>query len=401
MMNYKTIEKCRGCDGIQFEEVFSLGMQPLANKFKLTSDEPEEKYPLKVLMCSKCSLAQLSIVVNPEILYADYPYVTQKGPTMTAHLDQLLKDFEHSIKGKKVLEIGSNDGHFLRMMIRAGASLAVGFEPCQELALVSAKLGSPTIDKVFNSQNATLDSTKFDTVFARHVFAHIDDWKDFFKGLETVTHEDSVVHIEVPYLPSQISDVSFDQIYHEHLSYIGSSPFAYFIQSIGWFVKGFNHYTIHGGSAVYSVVRKEPENLSIHKNLTYCATEKQHQNASEWKKFREDSIKAIYELKFFIEKAYKEGKIIYGYGASAKSTVFLNAMQLPDDAIKAMCDSTPQKQGKVCPGTSIVVVPESELILAQPDYAILFAWSYSTEIMEKNKDFKGHWVIPIPELTVV
>lgn len=398
MKDCRAITECRACKSTELESVFNLGMQPLANRFKLTSDEKETRFPLEVLLCSNCSLAQLSVVVNPETLYQDYAYVTQKGSTMTAHLEQLLKDFEPSIKGRKVLEIGSNDGHFLRMMIKSGASLACGYEPCGDLALTASQLGSPTMAHAFNSKTACLVENKFDTVFARHVFAHVDDWHDFFKGLETVTHEYSEVHIEVPDLLCQFKAISFDQIYHEHLYYINIASFKAFAESVGWGLEDVKHYPIHGGSMMLTLVRKTSlEKRPWGKEIVPHAID----YPQSWRRFEAESRIAIQNLKSFIEEAHKEGKTIYGYGASAKSTVFLNAMNLPDGAIKAMCDSTPQKQGNVCPGTSIVVVPESELLLAQPDYAIIFAWNYSREIMEKNKYFKGKWVIPLPELTIV
>ena len=88
---YKLINGCRACgygrgsglsyikDGKPSEKlvsVFNLGIQPMANDFKDDTEERAGYAPLEVMFCPQCHLGQLSVVVRPDILYADYPYVT-------------------------------------------------------------------------------------------------------------------------------------------------------------------------------------------------------------------------------------------------------------------------------------------------------------------------------------
>ena len=66
MKNY-----CRICKSVDLYEFLDLGFTPPADHF-LKSDQlskPEIYYPLKVLMCRSCGLAQLSYTVEPEELY--------------------------------------------------------------------------------------------------------------------------------------------------------------------------------------------------------------------------------------------------------------------------------------------------------------------------------------------
>lgn len=98
------------------------------------------------------------------------------------------------------------------------------------------------------------------------------------------------------------------------------------------------------------------------------------------------------------------GKRIAGYGASAKSTVMLNACKLDASHIDFICDATPFKQWKKSPGTGIPIVDEGALLREMPDYAIMHCWNYRSECTAKNQlylDKGGKFVIPIPEVEVV
>ena len=115
--------------------VFSLGLQPLANDFVKPGYERAGYAPLEVLLCPRCHLAQLSVVVKPEILYSHYAYVTSASDTMRRHFDQLATDIAHEVTPFSVVEIGSNDGSLLSVLSeRWGIPKGVlGIEPADNL----------------------------------------------------------------------------------------------------------------------------------------------------------------------------------------------------------------------------------------------------------------------------
>ena len=100
---YRNHTKCRACGNPVLVPVLDLGLQPPANNFTAPDGEHEGFAPLKVLFCRKCTLAQLSVVVPPEILYKDYCYVTSSGPTMEQHMISLLEDSVRSGKLERSL----------------------------------------------------------------------------------------------------------------------------------------------------------------------------------------------------------------------------------------------------------------------------------------------------------
>jgi len=132
-MSYKLLTHCRACGLGRPElstlkqvtgsnlidkpktlvEVLDLGVSPLANDFKGDGEKREAWFPLKLMWCPRCTLAQLSVVVDPKIIYAKhYPYVTSHSATMKDHFIRLTDDIVRETNLKTVVEIGSNDGTY-------------------------------------------------------------------------------------------------------------------------------------------------------------------------------------------------------------------------------------------------------------------------------------------------
>jgi hypothetical protein len=65
------------CGSTDLHRFLDLGFTPPADQFRRKDQlrEPDVYYPLQVMVCDGCGLAQLSHVVSPEVLYRnDYPY---------------------------------------------------------------------------------------------------------------------------------------------------------------------------------------------------------------------------------------------------------------------------------------------------------------------------------------
>ena len=52
----------------------------------------------------------------------------------------------------------------------------------------------------------------------------------------------------------------------------------------------------------------------------------------------------------------------------------------------------------------IPVYAENRLLKKMPDYAIILAWNFANEIMEKQETFSakgGRFIIPLPEIKII
>ena len=104
------------------------------------------------------------------------------------------------------------------------------------------------------------------------------------------------------------------------------------------------------------------------------------------------------DLVSLLKKLVGDGKVIYGYGAAGRANTLLNFCGITTDLVKKIFDESPLRYGYYTPGTHIpVVYPDKDL----PDYFIIFAWNYEKEIRNKLKDYKGKFIIPLPEVRVV
>ena len=376
-------------------EVLDLGIQPLANDFKSEGEERAGFAPLKVLFCPRCSLSQLSVVVRPDILYSNYPYVTSPSDMMHKHLRHLISDIaDEQPNPRSVLEIGSNDGLLLAMMEEYGYSVT-GVDPAQNLAAIAeAQRGVKTRVGFFDSKLA-LDLSQYDIVIARHVFCHVDDWRDFAKGLELVSHLDTLICIEVPYAGDTIKNCEFDCCYHEHLSYLTIKAVKALLASTDLRLHRIIRYPIHGGAVLLMLRHKDrAADVEFYEDITF----------HEWREFAKQAHDQISKLKATVTTLRAQGKRIAGFGASAKSTVWINACGFNRKDIAFICDNTPQKQYKFSPGTDIPIVDEGALLRELPDYMVMWCWNFASEVLEKQKLYRekgGKFIIPIPEVEIV
>lgn len=389
----------------QLQKVFSLGVQPLANDFCTAEMERAGFAPLEVLLCPRCGLAQLSVNVRPEVLYSRYLYVTSKSQMMQEHFKRLWDETSKLATCRNVMEIGSNDGDFLAYCHANGAESVIGIEPADNLAAEARKRGVPTICEFFGVDAAKLASQQMPRVgmiFARHVFCHVADWQGFMAALQLVADLDTVICIEVPYILDQLNTNSFDQIYHEHLSYLSIRAVQALLNGGPFHLRKILHYPIHGGAIVLVIQRRTAEAHPDESVRKYLAAEVI--TADTWREFSIRCTNLIGDLRSYVRDLAGNGKRVVGYGASAKSTVWINACGFTRKELACVYDCTPEKWYRYIPGTDIPIVHEGGFYVDNPDYAVLFAWNFAAECLAKQGPWikgGGKFIVPVPALRVI
>jgi novobiocin biosynthesis protein NovU/D-mycarose 3-C-methyltransferase len=231
-----------------------------------------------------------------------------------------------------------------------------------------------------------LSRFKPDLVVARHVFAHIHDWKETMEALDCVCSKDTLVAIEVPNSASMLRRANFDQVYHEHLSYI--TPYSMFklLEQTPFRCFQLLYSAVHGGSSVY-FLRKHPDTHQL-------VAPTKGIKVSDWNDFESRSNDLINQFSQHVGDAALKGKRVVGYGAQAKSTVWIQAAKLDRRHITCLLDGNPRKIGTLSPGSDIPVVDEAHFQSLDAQIAIVFAWNYMAEITKKNAGWKGRFVEP-------
>jgi hypothetical protein len=401
---YTNVFKCRACSGTELVPVMDLGLQPLANNHVKPNEARQGFYPLKVLFCRCCGLAQLSIVVNKEQLYSHYTYVSSSSQTMQRHYDRLFLDILSEQPEKTIVEIASNDGGCLKFAKSKGFEV-LGIDPARNLCEMAEAQDITTIPEFFGTASAAEAKNAFPNVgviLARHVFAHVDDWQEFFHGIKILSAKDTLIVLEFPYALDMMRNQCWDSTYHEHLSTVSLKPLVAVLKATPFHIHRVVKAGIHGGCLIV-MLRHNDHSATPHISADeYLAEENITEH--DWHHLACEAALKIDGLKKLVKKFRDDGKIVCGFGASAKATVLINACGWQKDSIAFVSDNSPFKPGCLIPGTDIPIIDEGEFLSEHPDYAILAAWNYKPEILAKMTKWRergGRFIIPGDKLEIV
>ena len=373
----------------------SFGKMTIANGFLEKQDFLKEYfYNMEVGFSEDVSLLQLNDHPKPEVMFNEnYPFFTSSSKHMIEHFKSYANFVRKYLNtNSKLIEIGSNDGTFLKNFSNNSNNI-VGFEPSKNVAELAQKNKVPTINSFFNTKtianiNEYLGNT--DLICASNVICHIPDLNDLIKSVDMLLSLDGTFVFEEPYLGSMFYQVSYDQIYDEHI-------YVFSVSSVSKIFERFNLYLVdaipqktHGGSMRYVVKRKNDKSSQIKKIIEEEKIKKldQIESCLMFKNNCEISKKKIIDK---INILKNQEKSICGYAATSKSTTILNYCQIGCDQIDYICDTTSEKIGKFSPGMHIPIKDMDYFRKNQTDCIYLFAWNHKLEILNKEKNFKGYW----------
>ena len=400
-------DTCRVCDSKELNKVVSLGMSPLANNLIDNPNDSCEQYPLEMDYCPKCHNCQLSVVVPPDKMFKNYLYVSSTNETFRQHFKDAANKFisEYGLNNESlVIDIGSNDGIFLKPLHEAGVRV-IGFEPATDIARKANEDGIHTICRYFD-YNAADDllrvmGHKADLVTAFNVFAHSDKLKDMLTGVFTrLLKPNGRFIIEVQYLKDTIKDLTFDNIYHEHVNYWSVLSLRNFAIENHIALLKVEHVNTHGGSIrAYFGNKDQPVDASVQEFI------------DEEIKFGMDKYetyvqfgKNVENVKNTVcrnfEKLKAENPNIIAYGSPAKATTALNYFGIDCNSIKCTIEDNSLKHGKLIPGVNIPITSKSQIDLTTPHTIIVLAWNFFDSIVKNNQDLvkAGHKFVNIKDL---
>ncbi|MBI2653765.1 NAD-dependent epimerase/dehydratase family protein [Candidatus Woesearchaeota archaeon] len=405
----KKNKSCRICKSMQLQKVISLGSMPPANAFlkKEELSKTENIFPLEVYFCNDCGFVQLVDVVNPELLFRNYVYVSSTSPVFVNHFMELAGKVVEKFKlqnGSLVVDIGSNDGILLKPFKEMGMKV-LGIEPAEKIAETASKNGIETLPVFFSPEVAkdiAKKRGKADVITATSVFSHVDDLDGFVEGIKELLADDGVFLIEVYYLKDTLEKNLFDTIYHEHLSYFTLKTMINLMERLGMEVFDVDKTDTHGGSLRVFVQKKSGVHKKTKEMDKFLEEEsKAHlDDISTYKKFAEKIERNKKLLLGVLKNLKSHGEKIVGYGAAAKANTLLNYFDIGTDIIDYIVDDSQWKQGLYTPGKHIPVVSSSELSKKSPDYILILAWNFADAITKKLPDF-DKFIIPVPVPQIV
>jgi SAM-dependent methyltransferase len=324
----------------------------------------------------------LKDTVPPEAMFKEYLFYSSVMAPVVESAEKLVEKVtkERDLSQGLVIEIASNDGYLLDFYKHKGINI-LGVDPAKGPANIAAQKGIPTVQEFFSLALAkTLP--KADVVHANNVLAHVPTLNDFVAGIAEVLKPTGVAIIEVPYLGDLLQGCQFDTIYHEHMFYFTIKSLRTLFGRHGLFIYSIVHLPEVLGGSLRVVVGK----LETHFNMAEHGLD---QLDTVWDR----ALDKITDLKKLLLQLKIEGKTVWGFGAAAKTTVFMNCAVIDSTLIQAVVDDTPAKQGKYIPGTGVQVRTSDEWLKAQPDYTLIFIWNYAPKIIQRySSEYKGHFL---------
>ncbi len=405
---------CRSCGGDSLQPVLDLGRTPLANRLldPTQLDVMEPSYPLELVFCPSCSLAQITETVPPEILFADYVYFSSFSDTMVAHAKSLASEMIARQKlgpNSLVVEAASNDGYLLQHYLAAGVKV-LGVEPAANIAKEAMeKRGVRTEVAFFGRETAerlVRAGYRADVFHAHNVLAHVADLNGFVAGIQILLKDDGVAVIEAPYARAFVDHREFDTIYHEHLCYFSLTALDKLFRRHHLIIREASVVPIHGGSLRIVAGRGDPNESASGTAAAMLADEKAIglDQFEYYSRFAADVARLKVVLVGLLRDLKVAGRSIAAYGASAKGSTLLNYFGIGHDILDFVADRSTAKQGKLTPGTHLPITPPDEIARRQPDYCLLLTWNFADEILRQQsayRDAGGRFIVPIPDVQVI
>ena len=202
--------------------------------------------------CDKCYNLQLSCIIDEKKLFSNYLYLSSVGNSHVHHFniaaEEYLKEFNLNKKSSFIIDVGSNDGTALTSFKNLGFLNLLGIEPATNVANIANNLGIKTINSFLNRDIVSSIKEKADLVLISNVFAHVDDIHSMAECLLDLLKENGTLIIEVQYALNMMQDLTFDNMYHEHVNYWSLLSLQnFFLKKKATIIKA-KKIDIHGGS---------------------------------------------------------------------------------------------------------------------------------------------------------
>lgn len=387
---------CRVCDSNNLELAIDLGSQPWCNHF-LKPDEvgKEPFYPLRVLYCRDCGTVQLDYTVKKEIMFGDHTYLSGVTKSLSQHFKTVAQEiddrFFQDTPGKSVLDIGSNDGTQLKHFQALGYDV-LGVESSKTTAKIANEAGVPTLNEFFNLETAQQLNRQFHAINAAGVFFHLEELHSAAEGIREALREDGVFVVQFLYMKRIVENLAFDQIYHEHLLYYNLQTIEVLLNRHG--LSMFDAYLapIHGGSMIGFVAHKgKRETTERLRSLRQSEIDEKSNELSTYLEFAQRIEQMKAENLTYLDKAKRQGKRIWGFGAPVKGNTLLNYFGIGTQYLDCLVEKNELRRGLYSPGMHIPVAIERELE-ELPDIYYVLAWNFKQEILANNQHLRDRGV---------
>jgi len=388
----KEIDQCEVCGSRTLIPVLDLGAHPMCDDLVAIGD-PRVciEYPINILYCETCRTGHQRFQVPKRQLFPEsYHYRSRFTADVLSGMKNLVDSCEQrfgSLMGKKVVDIGCNDGSLLDFF-RVKQAFTIGVEPTSAVQ-DAAKKGHVTIHDFFTEAKADeiiAAQGKPDFITFTNVFAHIEDLGGVVAALTRLIGDNTVLVIENHYLGSVLRTNQFDTFYHEHPRTYSYRSFVFIARSLGLNLIDVEFPARYGGN-IRIFAGKGASNIELAAAQLMETAEARFgeefmalsQGVARWRNRKGEELQALVQ---------KNGPL-RGKAFPGRAAILVKLLSLDDSSISVVHEKPgSMKIGHYLPGTRVPIGSDNELFSAPASATPLLnlAWHIAIEIRAYLKE---------------
>lgn len=398
-MKDNLIEKtgCEVCGNTELTSILNLGLHPMCDDLvPISSTWVCNEYPIEIIYCNNCYTAhQKYQIPKAELFPKTYHYRARFTADVLNGMKVLVEDVmkvKGSLQGKKVLDIGCNDGSLLNFF-KAREAITYGIEPTD--AYIDAKAnGHDIINGFFSVETAKQfleNSAQPDIITFTNVFAHIEDLEGVINGLKLLIHSNTIIVIENHYLGAVLDKFQFDTFYHEHPRTYSYKSFIFIAKSLGLNLICVEFPSRYGGNIRVIM----GNNVEVTRNIAEVAVlEKESRFFDQFNEMRRKiELWKVEMRETIVDKVKLHGKL-KAKAFPGRAAILVKMLNLDADLISAAYEKPgSMKIDHYLPGTRIPIMSDEELFKTLRDEKVILnlAWHIEKEIADylMTKGFSG------------
>jgi 2-polyprenyl-3-methyl-5-hydroxy-6-metoxy-1,4-benzoquinol methylase len=376
---------CHLCSENELLPLLEFGKHPIAHHFLTDLRQEEYVHAVTLNVCTNCGLIQLSDPAPAEMLYTEYVCLSSwKHQPHVQRMVAIINGLADVTKESRIVEVGSNDGSFLRALRDEGYRNLFGIEPALDAQQAAREDGFETLGTYFTpavAQEQASTQGKCDLLLARQVLEHIADLGRFGEAIQRLLRPGGYVLIEVPNFDFNLDVLDYSGIWEEHVNY-------FTLDTMSRYLAGAGIQVVHSETALFSgetlIVLGEylAERIATSTQKADQSTLRAIEFRNRWPDFRQG-------LSQFLQKLRDERKRIAIYGAGCRACSLINFAEI-GPLIEYVVDDQREKQDKYLPGSRLPILPSEVLREGTIDLCLLAVNAENEQnVIAKHQEYQN------------
>ena len=379
------IRHCEVCGSGDLMSVLDLGLHPMCDDLvAIGNDRVCKEYPIEILYCDTCRTAHQRFQIPKQELFPQtYHYRSRHTADVLNGMQKLVQSCEQafgSLSGKRILDVGCNDGSLLSIFREHGAE-TFGVEPTG--AAQDAKAAGHEVIEGFFDEKVAADFVALhgrpDVVTFTNVFAHIEDLPAVLRALKALSGPQTAIVIENHYLGAILDGDQFDTFYHEHPRTYSYRSFTVIAGSLGMKVGMVEFPARYGGNIRVFLVPNDEGPLAHDRWDELESRESQFarrlallpRRIAEWRETKGAKLAGA---------ARRHGPL-RGKAFPGRAAIPIKMLGLDGQTVAAVYEKPASgKIGHYVPGTRIPIVSDDEFEPGNRAPVVNMAWHIASEI---------------------